>query len=195
MTSLPIHQMEQEAPHLSFDTLHRAQMALMCEIQKTGIQPKRLLIADMSLPSNQPRVWVFTLDGQKPRLVMKEWVAHGAGSDPGKTGVPVQFSNRINSNETSLGLYEIASPYIGGHGWSYNLEGLTPGYNTNVAKRHVVLHPADYVSRGHAGRSLGCPAMRPQAVQALRKLGMEDAFMWIDGPGAPTVSCGQGGQA
>ena len=68
---------------------------------------------------------------------------------------------------SSLGFYETQSTYIGGHGYSLKLEGLERGINDNVARRAIVMHPADYVneayiqSQGYIGRSQGCPAISP----------------------------------
>ena len=162
----------------------RAEEALACAQQSNADLPDTMLIADMSLPSSQPRLWVLDItDPDHPKVVLKDWVAHGAGSDPGKTGQAIHFSNIIDSGMTSLGLYRIAENYIGKKGSSWRLDGLMPGFNDDARERAVVLHPAAYVTPGHVGRSLGCPAVRPSTIAFLKSRKVSDnALLWIDGP-------------
>ena len=174
------------APHLPPAVAERAATAYTCAVER-GTSADHLLVADMSQPSSMPRLFVFELsDPSRPVLVERTRVAHGAGSDPRKTGKPERFGNAPESGETSLGLYQVAEPYIGFHGKSYRLDGLTPGFNDAARSRAVVLHPAPYVrDRGAVGRSLGCPAIAPEDFAALDRRGaLEGALVWIDGPDA-----------
>jgi hypothetical protein len=184
------------APHLPPAVAERAATAYTCAVER-GTAADHLLVADMSQPSSTPRLFVFDLsDPSRPVLVERTRVAHGAGSDPRKTGKPERFGNTPESGETSLGLYQVAEPYIGVHGKSYRLDGLTPGFNDAARSRAVVLHPAPYVrDRGPVGRSLGCPAIAPRDFTALDHRGaLEGALVWIDGPDAsldraPSLRC------
>jgi len=182
-------QVQLAAPTLSPKAISHAVQALSCSAE----QPRQFMIADMSLPSNKPRLWVFRLsdDGASIELIKKTFVAHGAGSDPGHTGTAVKFSNTPGSDMTSLGLYEVGSPYIGKHGKSYRLQGLSRS-DSNAFERAVVFHPAPYVRlSGLVGRSNGCPAINPADFTALDKKfsGMTGAMLWIDGPGAKPAQC------
>lgn len=117
-------------------------------------------IADFSQPSSKKRLFVIDLDQAK--VVFNTYVAHGVNSG-GATAS--QFSNRPESNQSSLGFYETRSTYIGGNGYSLRLDGLEPGINDNANRRAIVMHGAAYVSetlihsQGYIGRSWGCPAL------------------------------------
>ncbi len=165
---------------------HAIERAVTAAICTTGHAPKRLLLADMTRPSMQRRFWVLDLVDAATR------VAHGAGSDPQKTGWPTRFGDTLGSGETSLGLYRVAEPYtMAKHGKAYRLDGLSPT-DAHARERGVVLHPADYVSQtGPVGRSLGCPALNPAVFTQLDRAGdLEGFLLWIDGGAAtPVPSC------
>lgn len=146
---------------LSADAFHKAiggflSMVLTGEVQNPGI----LSIIDFTLPSNQKRL--FVLDILNGRLLFNTLVAHGRNS--GKL-IANRFSNRYNSYMSSLGFYLTGEPFIGQHGYSLRLDGKEKGWNDNVSRRAIIIHPADYVSEehirqwGYLGRSEGCPAI------------------------------------
>jgi hypothetical protein len=173
------------APQLDAAVAQRAATAYTCAVAENLAPSRHFIVADMSRLSSDDRLWVFDMrDPKHPVLVARMRVAHGAGSDPGKTGRAVRFGNAPESGETSLGLYRVAEPYVGVHGKSYRLDGLTPGFNTLARERAVVLHPAAYVrDSGPIGRSLGCPAIGEHEFSSLDRRGvLEDALVWIDGP-------------
>lgn len=115
------------------------------------------ILCDMTVPSNQPRMYIYDKDF---RLLYKTYVAHGRNS--GNISAPaVKFSNIPGSNETSIGVYKAGSTYEGKHGLSMYLYGLEPGFNDRIFSRTIVLHGATYVQTG--GRSNGCLAV-PQEV-------------------------------
>ncbi len=117
-------------------------------------------IVDFSKPSSQKRL--FIIDLKNYRVLFNTYVAHGVNS--GKEFAN-QFSNRPESNQSSLGFYETADTYIGKHGYSLHLFGMEKGINDNAFKRDIVIHGASYVnedmiqSNGYIGRSWGCPAV------------------------------------
>jgi hypothetical protein len=154
-------------------------------------QPSRILIAvDMSKPMTDKRMWVFdTTDPKRPVLIQQDQVEHGYGSDPKRTGTATKFSNVQDSGMTSLGLYTVGDPYIGKHGRSYYLAGLTPGKNTNADQRDIRLHPVDHA----ISWSAGCLAVKAPVLPSLeKKLGvLTGATIWVDGPGmkAPICQC------
>jgi hypothetical protein len=194
---LPILDLSLAAPHLDAGVAIRAEAAYECA-ERTGEPSKRLLVVDMSLPASQKRLWAFdTTDPKHPVLIVRDKVAHGAGSDPKDTGEASRFGNAINSWMTSLGLYRIAEPYKNESGrTAFSLDGLDPGFNSEARERHVVLHPAPYVpvGPGVAGRSQGCPAVSAPTFRKLEKAGVEGGLLWIDGPDpalahAASLSC------
>jgi hypothetical protein len=117
-------------------------------------------IVDFSKPSSQKRLFVIDLNNL--RVLYNTYVAHGVNS--GKEYAN-QFSNRPESNKSSLGFYETKNTYLGGNGYSLRLQGLERGINDNAEKRDIVIHGAGYVdealirSQGYIGRSWGCPAL------------------------------------
>ncbi|MCC7029501.1 MAG: murein L,D-transpeptidase catalytic domain family protein, partial [Chitinophagaceae bacterium] len=71
-------------------------------------------------------------------------------------------------NCSSLGVYKTGTTYIGQHELSLYLDGLDES-NSNVRKRLIVIHKADYVvpnykGTGRAGRSGGCFAVHPDYI-------------------------------
>jgi hypothetical protein len=130
--------------------------------------PGTLTVIDFSRPSTVERMWVYDLATRE--LLFKEFVSHGRGS--GRTDATM-FSNVPESNQSSLGLYRTAETYIGKHGYSLRLDGLERGINDRARERAIVMHGAEYVNaaaakaQGYLGRSLGCPAVRPEVTREL----------------------------
>jgi hypothetical protein len=122
--------------------------------------PGILSIIDFTLPSSQKRL--FVLDILNGRLLFNTLVAHGRNSG---WLVASHFSNRKNSHMSSLGFYLTGQSFIGQHGYSLRLDGMERGFNDNVYRRSIIMHPAAYVSEdhirqwGYLGRSEGCPAI------------------------------------
>jgi hypothetical protein len=120
-------------------------------------------IVDFSKPSFQKRLFVIDLKNYK--VLFNTYVAHGMQS--GKEFAN-QFSNKPESNKSSLGFYETLETYMGGNGYSLRLQGIEHGINDNANRRAIVIHGAPYVdeslihSQGYIGRSWGCPAVPPQ---------------------------------
>jgi L,D-transpeptidase catalytic domain len=130
--------------------------------------PETLTVIDYSKPSTEKRMWVY--DVRTHALLFDELVSHGRGS--GKT-IATSFSNDPSSNKTSLGLFRTGETYVGHNGYSLRLDGLEPGVNDNARERAIVVHGAPYVNaatakaNGYLGRSLGCPAVRPEIAHSL----------------------------
>ena len=130
--------------------------------------PETLTVIDYSKPSTEKRMWVY--DVHTHALLFDELVSHGRGS--GKTNA-TSFSNDPSSNKTSLGLFLTGETYVGHNGYSLRLDGLEPGVNDRARERAIVVHGAPYVNaavakaNGYLGRSLGCPAVRPEIAHAL----------------------------
>lgn len=126
-------------------------------------RPDLLTVIDYSLPSSEPRMFVFDLAERK--LLFRELVAHGKNSGDDRAGF---FSNSAGSLASSLGLFVTDDPYIGSNGYSLRLRGLEEGVNDMAWDRAIVLHGAAYVSKaaiqalGRLGRSWGCPAVRKE---------------------------------
>lgn len=128
------------------------------------------VIVDYSKPSRAKR---FYLIDWKTGVVESELTTHGQGS--GETDYPLRFSNRKDSNATSLGFYLTGEVYHGYHGLTLRLYGLEPS-NDRAYVRDIVVHGAWYVSPEfpqtinprtkkpyeRLGLSWGCPALNPK---------------------------------
>jgi hypothetical protein len=125
-----------------------------------------LTIADFSKPSSEERL--FVIDLMLEQVVIKTLVAHGRNSG---TLFAKNFSNKNQSNQSSLGFYVTGNLYKGKHGNSLELNGVEEGINDQAKNRAIVIHGANYVSydfikqQGYIGRSLGCPAVPTNKVE------------------------------
>lgn len=156
-----------QAPGLDPAVLSLALEASDCARQDAlAPEARKLAVIDYSLPSTQPRLWVFDL--ARRTLLFAEHVAHGRGSGD---NLARTFSNREGSHQSSLGLFRTAETYHGGNGYSLRMDGLEPGVNDAARDRLIVMHGAPYVDplaalrQGRLGRSFGCPALRPQVAR------------------------------
>lgn len=162
-------QLLEQAPGLKADVLRMALRATGCAADKGLVKRRDLLtVIDYSLPSSQPRLFVFDLSAKK--ILFRELVAHGKTSGG---NVPSFFSNTPGSLATSLGLFVTAETYVGSNGYSLRLKGLEEGVNDRAMDRAIVMHGAPYVSRaavralGRLGRSWGCPAVRKEVARKM----------------------------
>ena len=142
--------------------LHLAVGAVSCAMNTGAIEkPRTLTVIDYSLPSTTPRLWVF--DVGSGRVLFNELVAHGRNTGD---NMATQFSDAMNSRQSSLGLFVTRDTYVGSNGYSLRLDGLEPGFNAHALDRAIVMHGAPYVDaalakqQGRIGRSWGCPALR-----------------------------------
>lgn len=148
---------------VSPELLRLALTATSCAAASGAIDaPPTLTLIDYSRPSVEPRLWVFDL--VTGDLLFRELVAHGRNTGD---NFATQFSNEVDSRQTSLGLFVTDDPYVGSNGYSLRLDGLDVGFNDRARDRAIVMHGAPYVSeelaaaQGRIGRSWGCPALRP----------------------------------
>ena len=128
--------------------------------EKGFLQKDVLTLVDFSLSSKKKRLWVIDLKSNI--ILFQSLVAHGRNSG---NEYATKFSNKPESNKSSLGFYSTGETYYGKNGYSLRLDGLQKGINNNVRERAIVIHGADYVSEnfikqnGSLGRSLGCPSL------------------------------------
>lgn len=152
-------------------------------VTRSGALAGRLAIADMRKPSTAERLVVLDLDTR--RIVTRTWVAHGQGSG----GLMAErFSNRLNSHQTSLGLYRVGQRITSRkHGAALLLEGLDRGVNDQARAREVIIHGADYVSaafiarHGRLGRSWGCPAVPREEMAIIIESLADGGLLYIHG--------------
>ena len=150
------------ASGVSTDVLKLALSAVACATATGDIEaPPTLTLIDYSRPSVEPRLWVFDL--RSGELLFKELVAHGRNTGE---NMATNFSDAMNSHQSSIGLFVTRDTYVGSNGYSLRMDGLEPGFNARARQRAIVMHGAPYVSeaiaarQGRLGRSWGCPALR-----------------------------------
>ena len=144
---------------ISPDVLSLALRAVQCGVASGDLDaPPTLTVIDYSRPSVEPRLWVFDLKTGK--LLFKELVAHGRNTGE---NMATQFSDAMNSHQSSLGLFVTSDTYVGSNGYSLRLDGLEPGFNARARERAIVMHGAPYVDAklaaiaGPARPQLGLP--------------------------------------
>lgn len=119
-----------------------------------------LTLVDFNLSSTKKRMWILNMDTQE--VMFNTYVSHGKN-----TGLEFakNFSNKVNSHQSSLGFYLTGETYYGKNGLSLFIDGVEKGINSNARDRYVVIHGADYAEPefikkyGRLGRSYGCPAV------------------------------------
>lgn len=115
-------------------------------------------VYDYSKKSTLTRFFIVNL---KTGEVQAYRSAHGTGSDSNHDGFAEKFSNSVGSNASSLGYAKTVETYISGKfGYALRMQGLSTT-NSNLYKRAVVIHGANYVRDAAVvqGRSYGCPAV------------------------------------
>lgn len=142
-----------------------------------------LSIVDFSLPSSKKRL--FVIDLESGELLFHTYTSHGRNS--GQI-LPTEFSNKANSNKSSLGFYITGDTYHGKHGESLRLLGEESGFNDNALERGIVMHSASYVdeniikSQGYIGRSQGCPALPTNIYKQVISTIKEGSCLFIYSP-------------
>ena len=151
-------------------------------VEAHRLQSVRMLaIADMSQPSTAKRLYIIDLE--KKELLLRTYVAHGQ-----KSGelMATDFSNKMGSHQTSLGLYRVGAEIVSPkHGPALLLHGLDKGVNCKALAREVIMHGADYVSpefiaeHGRRGRSWGCPAVERAEMGRMIELLADGGSLYI----------------
>lgn len=119
-----------------------------------------LTVIDFNLSSKKKRMWILNMDTKE--VVFNTYVAHGRNTGGEFAS---NFSNKVNSHQSSLGFYVTGETYYGKNGLSLFIDGMEKGFNSKARERYVVIHGADYaepefINRyGRLGRSYGCPAV------------------------------------
>jgi hypothetical protein len=154
-------QMNLEGMGLSWNAFETAMNGFKTLNEKGVLQNDSIItIIDFNQPSYNKRLYV--LDIKNDKILFNTYVAHGKNS--GREWA-YSFSNKMQSEKSSLGFYVTEEVYSGSNGYSLKLMGLEKNINDNALQRGIVLHGANYVSNrfinseGYIGRSHGCPAV------------------------------------
>ena len=122
-----------KASGVSPDVLRLALDAVSCAASSGDIKPPRTLtLIDYSLPSVEPRLWVFDLNSGE--ILFKELVAHGRHTGE---NLATRFSDQMNSHQSSLGMFDeeareqaIVSRPVGAGAGGYSSQCLDLGITT-----------------------------------------------------------------
>lgn len=152
----------------------------------TRIRKPVFIVVNFKEPSYRKRLYI--VDSKSPKVLFSHHVSHGAGSASSKNrAYAVSFSNVPESHKSSLGAMVTTEEYVGKHGRSLSLRGYDPNLNSNVRRRNIVIHPADYVTdtfimlNGRAGCSHGCFAVDPAISDGLIDLVKDGVFLYSYG--------------
>jgi hypothetical protein len=157
-------------------------------VQEGTVKNNRYLtIIDFSQSSRKKRFYL--IDVETGKVVKNTFVSHGKNSG---VDMAERFSNRINSEQSSLGFYVTTVTYNGKHGLSLRLSGKEKGFNDNAEARGIVMHGANYVNPGrvnsaYMGRSQGCPALAENEYAEVIKLIKDGSVMFIYHPSADYI--------
>lgn len=149
-------------------------------LNASGSSSDHVLLIDLSVPSNEKRL--FVIDKTSKKVLYTTYVAHGKGSGTGT--MATVFNDTPGGLCSTLGHFRIGKSYIGKHGLSYALLGLDPT-NRNAEDRSIVIHSAWYATpdfikaNGRCGNSWGCPAVSEQALKDLKPFLQEGTIVWI----------------
>ncbi len=124
------------------------------------LQNSRMLtLVDFSLPSNVRRLWLIDLELNK--VLVNTFVSHGSGS--GTELVATQFSNQIDTKQSSLGAMITGQSIQPSRNFVTKLSviGLEKGINDNATERGILFHRMGFgtlevASRGFSMPSAGC---------------------------------------
>lgn len=131
----------------------------------------RIYIVNFTQHSAEPRLYELDVISGEARMFH---TAHGVGSDPFHSGYAHGFSNIVDSNASSLGVYRTSGMGWGvRHGQNVLLDGLEETNNA-ARERAIIVHAADYCEpewlarEGKLGRSFGCFATSFATLDFLR---------------------------
>lgn len=186
---LVVNSIEQTYPSISRPALIAGVRAYENLLGKYNDPQHLLTIVNFNRPSNEKRLWV--IDIRTGLVLYHTYVAQGQNTG---LNVAKHFSNVIGSHESSIGVYLTGHTYYGHDGLSLRLHGLDKGFNNNVFKRYIVMHPAWYVSKtfaeqhGRIGRTYGCFGLGTKIAPKIIKLIKDGTVMvayypnkhWLD---------------
>lgn len=143
----------------------RTSLIIVQKLKDKGqLKSNIVTIIDFTKPSDEPRLEVINVDTKE--VLLTTYVAHGSGSGSGRFAT--HFSNQDGSHATSIGVYRTLRTYISSkNGYSLQITGLEPGYNSNARSRSVVVHPAYYIGYGKTGHTWGCFGVPPDKSRQL----------------------------
>lgn len=154
----------------------RAQAALEYA-RAHGMNTRYAFFTDYGIPSGKPRFFVW--DFKKDRVIYKTHAMHGPGQ--GSTDEKPVFSNRMGSNCSSLGKFEVTREHGATLKRAMRLKGLER-CNSNAYDRCLMIHGAYWVDMHTRHRyiplndvaCLGCVTLTTSGSARVRKIVMSE---------------------
>lgn len=132
-----------------------------------GITTKSyFVVVDYTKPATEKRF--FVVDGTG-KILFSTYMAHGVNS--GKGSIFKSYSNKINSLQSSIGVFITKSFFNGKHGLSLEMEGLDGKFNSNAFERRILIHTATYAGVKKPGNSYGCFAIPMNEAKLIKYIG------------------------
>lgn len=128
-----------DAAALSSDIESRATNALRY-VQKKGLNENYCFFLDYSIPSGQPRLFVWSF--AEKRVIYSVYAMHGDGK--GSTDIKPVFSNRPGSHCSSLGHFEVTREHGYKNKSGFRLRGMDHS-NSNSYSRGIMIHSSKWV--------------------------------------------------
>lgn len=134
---------------------------------KRGItKASTFIVVDYTIPANKKRF--FIIDKNK-KIIYSTYCAHGVNS--GSRTIFKSYSNKINSLQSSIGVFITKSFFTGKHGLSLEMSGLDGKWNDKAFVRRILIHKADYANGTKPGNSHGCFAIPTKEAYKIKEIG------------------------
>lgn len=134
---------------------------------KRGItKASTFIVVDYTIPANKKRFFIVDKD---KKIIYSTYCAHGVNS--GKGAVFKSYSNKINSLQSSIGVFITKSFFTGKHGLSLEMSGLDGKWNDKAFERRILIHKADYANGTKPGNSWGCFAIPTKEAYKIKEIG------------------------
>ena len=156
-------------PEIETDPLLEKAAELRSFAEEKGYSTEVAFLVDLSQHSGQHRFYVWDFHTESARH--KGLVAHGHCRND-ENPEQVVFSNQVDSNCSSEGMYRIGTKYNGQFGTAFKLHGLQES-NSAAFERFIVMHAHDCVPDSPQSEAIcyseGCPTLSPEMLQTVVK--------------------------
>jgi len=124
----------------SFMEIEKRAEAALTYSKSKGMNQNYCLLLDYSIPSGQPRLFVWSFEQSK--VIYQAHAMHGPGRE--STAEKPVFSNQIGSNCSSLGKFLVTQEHGRINKTGFRLKGLESS-NSNAYYRGILIHRSRWV--------------------------------------------------
>lgn len=141
-----------------------------------GLSDRYCLLVDYSIPSGQPRMFVWSFD--EDRVVASTYVMHGPGK--GSTDEKPVFSNKPGSNCSSLGRFAVTHEHGRRNKSGYYVRGLDLD-NQSARGRGLMIHKSRWVDANCWRKYIPLNAKSCQGCFTISSRGMDYVGRLVEG--------------